>query len=138
MGFIKGFTNISFSRLKDLVSLPLPPKLEEITYVANATNFRREVMNNFGKKDLDIDHEIAINPDVNLTYCGYKRFLQSDLRYLYPLSSTRSQNSYKKDIKYIAKQMLIRGYVCVLGMPLVISTINRILGFRSSGQRGIP
>jgi pyoverdine/dityrosine biosynthesis protein Dit1 len=45
----KGFDHLEFSRLKDLAHVPnLPEKLEEITYVANATNFRRALLNQFG------------------------------------------------------------------------------------------
>ena len=110
----KGFDRIGFSRLRDLVDFPLPEKLEEITYVANATNFRRFLFNKYGKDDLDINHEIATNPDTQLTYLGYRRFLESDLRYMFPLGEDRSNRAYKRDVKYLAKQMLIRGHVSVL------------------------
>ena len=112
MAVQKAFNHIKFSRLKDLVSFPLPEKLDEITYVANATNFRRFLFNNFGNDNLDIDHEIAMNPDTQLVYLGYRRFLESDLRYIFPLGKGRSNHRYKNDVKYLAKQMLIRGYVC--------------------------
>ena len=113
MAVQKGFNHIDFSRLRDLVNFPLPEKLEEITYVANATNFRRFLFNNYGKDDLDIDREIATNPDTQMTYLGYRRFLESDLRYIFPLGAGRSNHSYKRDVKYLAKQMLIRGYVSI-------------------------
>ena len=109
----KGFNCIDFSRLKDLVDIPLPEKLDEITYVANATNFRRFLFNQHGKDDLDIDREIASNPDTRMTYLGYRRFLESDLRFIFPLGEGRSNRGYKRDVKYVAKQMLIRGYVCI-------------------------
>jgi len=111
MALEKGFNCIKFSRLRDFVDFPLPEKLEEITYVANATNFRRYIFNNFGKDNIDIDHEIATNPDTKLTYLGYRRFLESDLKHIFPLGNDRSNHSYKKDVRYLAKQMLIRGYV---------------------------
>ena len=111
MAVEKGFRHIDFSRLKDLVNFPLPEKLEEIVYVANATNFRRFLFNKYGNDDLDIDREIATKPDTQLTYLGYRRFLESDLRYIFPLGQGRSNHSYKRDVKYLAKQMLIRGYV---------------------------
>jgi ATP-binding cassette subfamily G (WHITE) protein 2 (PDR) len=107
----KGFQHIVFSRLRDFVDFPLPEKLEEITYVANAMNFRRFIFNRYGNDNLDIDHEIATNPDTKLTYLGYRRFLESDLRHIFPLGNGRSSNGYKRDVKYLAKQMLIRGYV---------------------------
>ena len=111
MAVQKGFKHIEFSRLRDLVNFHLPEKLEEMTYVANATNFRRFLLNKYGKDDLDIDREIATNPDTQLTYLGYRRFLESDLRYIFPLGKSRSNKNYKRDVKYLAKEMLIRGYV---------------------------
>ena len=114
MAVQKGFNHIDFSRLSDLVDFPLPQKLEEITYVANATNFRRFLFNRYGKDDLDIDLEIATKPDTQMTYLGYRRFLESDLRYIFPLGQGRSNRAYKRDVMYLAKQMLIRGYVSTL------------------------
>lgn len=111
MAVKKGFTHIGFSRIQDFVNLPLPEKLDEITYVANATNFRRFMINNFGKEDLNIEDEIANSPDTKMTYLGYRRFLESDLRHIFPLGVGRSSTGYKKDVRYLAKQMLIRGYV---------------------------
>ncbi|KAI0520766.1 transferase family protein [Xylaria bambusicola] len=106
----KKFDCINFSRMKDLLDFPLPKEINEITYVANCTNFRRVLLNRYGDPDLDIDDEIATNLDTKLTYLGYKRFLESDLKYIFPRGAGRSSNSYKRDCKYIAKQMLIRGY----------------------------
>ena len=118
MAVQKGFNYIKFSRLKDLVSFSLPEQLDEITYVANATNFRRFLFNNFGNDNIDIDHEIATNPDTQMTYLGYRRFLESDLRHIFPLGKGRSNHRYKNDVKYLAKQMLIRGYVCIFHLFL--------------------
>jgi pyoverdine/dityrosine biosynthesis protein Dit1 len=108
----KGFTNIAFSRLRDFVDFNLPEALEEIHYVANATNFRRFILNKFGKDDLDVDQLIATDEDTRLTYQGYRRFLMSDLRYIFTLGGSRTSNSYKRETKYLAKLMLVRGYVC--------------------------
>ncbi|KAF5636745.1 ABC1 transport [Fusarium tjaetaba] len=106
----KGFSHLSFSRLQDLVAVKgLPNELNELTYVANATNFRRTLFNKYGRDgDLDIDHEIAVNPDTLGTYKGYCRFLKSDLQHIF--GPAKSSAKYRKDVKYLAKQMLIRGY----------------------------
>lgn len=112
MALHKGFDHIAFSRLQDLVKFPLPRgQLNEITYVANATNFRRCLLNKFGDDNIDIDHEIATNTDTRLTYCGYKRFLESDLKHIFPRGKGRTSNGYKRDVKFLAKEMLIRGHV---------------------------
>lgn len=110
----KKFDHIGFSRIRDLVKFPGPDNLNEITYVASATNFRRYLLNEFGKDNLDIDQEISTQPDTMLTYLGYRRFLVSDLKYIFPLSEDRSKTNYKKNVKYLAKQMLIRGYVSAM------------------------
>lgn len=111
MAVEKGFTNIGFSRLRDFVDFKLPDSLDEISYVANATNFRRFILNKFGKEGLDVDQLIADDEDTRLTYQGYRRFLMSDLRHIYTLGGTRTSNTYKRETKYLAKQMLVRGYV---------------------------
>ncbi|KAL6820231.1 transferase family protein [Trichoderma sp. SZMC 28015] len=68
----KKFNYINFARMKDLLDFPAPEKMTEIIYVANCTTFRRLLLNQYGRADLDIDHEIATNPDTKLTYLGYK------------------------------------------------------------------
>ncbi|XWW96173.1 hypothetical protein V2A60_004145 [Cordyceps javanica] len=110
MAHEKGFKHISFARIRDLVDCDLPEKLREITYVANCTNMRRILLNEHGRDDLDIDKEIVDNPDTKLTYLGYRRFLESDLKHIFPPDKDRTNRAYKRDVKYLAKQMLKRGY----------------------------
>ncbi|KAL8782450.1 MAG: hypothetical protein Q9213_005380 [Squamulea squamosa] len=137
MAVQKGFNHIDFSRLQDLVDFPLPAKLEEITYIANATNFRRFLFNKFGKDDLDIDHEIATNPDTQMTYLGYRRFLESDLRYIFPLGEGRSNHRYKKDVRYLAKQMLIRGHAFAEAVKSAFPNHLRLSIHQSTGEHKV-
>jgi len=133
MAVEKEFTNIGFSRLRDFVDFKLPETLDEISYVANATNFRRFILNKFGKDDLDVDQLIAVEEDTRLTYQGYRRFLMSDLRHIYTLGGKRTSNTYKRETKYLAKQMLVRGYVSRAEQKnlttrfLILSSGNRLL-----------
>ncbi|KAM0272547.1 hypothetical protein ACHAQH_008683 [Verticillium albo-atrum] len=110
MAVQKQFDHVGFCRIGDLLDSPMPKEMRDIVYIANCTNFRRMLLNEHGKTDLNIDDEIASNPDTKLTYLGYKRFLESDLKHIFPRSADRTSNSYKRDCKYLAKQMLIRGY----------------------------
>ncbi|KAL7917819.1 Clavaminate synthase-like protein [Trichoderma austrokoningii] len=105
----KGFSHIRFSRLSDLVPMEVPAVLDEVSYVANATNFRIALINNFRSKDWDVNEKITSDKDICLTYRGYLRFLQTDLADTYPISDTFTKSKYKKGIESIAKQMLIRG-----------------------------
>lgn len=113
MAASKKFTYVAFSRLRDILDFPLPGKLREITYVANCTNFRRALLNQHGRSDINIDQEILENPDTKLTYLGYRKFLESDLKYIFATGENLTRNQYKRDVKYLAKQMLLRGYVRV-------------------------
>ncbi|KAK8018327.1 hypothetical protein PG991_007517 [Apiospora marii] len=118
MALHKGFDHIVFSRLQDLVKFPLPRgQLNEITYVANATNFRRCLLNKYGDDDIDIGHEIATNTDTRLTYCGYKRFLE--------------------DVKFLAKEMLIRGYAFAGAAKAAFPKHLRLSIHQSTGEHKI-
>ncbi|RFU81260.1 pyoverdine biosynthesis [Trichoderma arundinaceum] len=104
----KGYKHISFSRLRDLVTIPLPEHLDEMTYVANASNFRRALLNTFSRPDWEWK-TVSQSEDVCLTYRGYIKFLETDLQTVYPVGDDRSKTRYKRGIEYIAKQMMARG-----------------------------
>ncbi|KPM39944.1 hypothetical protein AK830_g6625 [Neonectria ditissima] len=108
LALAKGFKHISFSRLRDLVNIELPTELNEMTYVANASNFRRALLNSFSRQDWSWE-EARQSEDVCMTYRGYIKFLQLDLENVYPLREDRTKSKYKKGIEYIAKQMMARG-----------------------------
>ncbi|WEW55604.1 hypothetical protein PRK78_001035 [Emydomyces testavorans] len=105
----KGFSHIKFSRLTGLIPLAVPEDLDEVSYVANATNFRLALMNNFSSKDWDVSNKIVEDEDVCMTYRGYLEFLPTDLAETYPISRSFSKSKFEKGTESIAKQMLIRG-----------------------------
>lgn len=92
------------------MSLPLPDELDEITYVANATNFRRALLNLFGQPDWDWK-TVSQNEDVCMTYRGYIKFLETDLEHVYPVGEDRSKSKFKRGIESIAREMMARGDV---------------------------
>ncbi|KAF5624377.1 ABC1 transport [Fusarium sp. NRRL 52700] len=133
----KGFQHISFSRIRDLVDLPLPAEMHEIAYVANATNFRRALLNRFGKDDIDIDKEIEKDPDTKMTYLGYRRFLESDLKNIFPVGKGRTANAYRRDVRYLAKQMLIRGYAFAAAVKHAFPSHLRLSIHQSTGEHKV-
>ncbi|KAF4996083.1 hypothetical protein FDECE_12579 [Fusarium decemcellulare] len=133
----KGLKQIEFSCLKDLVEFPLPEQMSEIVYVANATNFRRYLLNKYGKEDLDIDYEIATKPDTLMTYRGYRRFLESDLQYIFPTGKNRSNHVYKRDVKYLAKEMIIRGYAFARAIEAAFPNHLRLSIHQSTGEHKV-
>lgn len=92
------------------MSLSLSVELDEMTYVANASNFRRALLNTFGNPNWEWE-EVSRIKDVCLTYRGYMKFLQTDLADVYPVGDGRTKSRYKRGIEYIAKQMMVRGDV---------------------------
>ncbi|PTD05777.1 hypothetical protein FCULG_00001893 [Fusarium culmorum] len=104
----KEFHNISFSRLRDLVEIDLPQELDEMSYVANASNFRRALLNTFSKPGWSWE-QVRQSDDQCMTYRGYIKFLQTDLETVYPVGENRTKSKYKRGIEYIAKQMMARG-----------------------------
>ncbi|KAI1195794.1 Pyoverdine/dityrosine biosynthesis protein-domain-containing protein [Nemania serpens] len=132
----KAFSHLAFSRLQDLVAVKnLPDDLVELSYVANATNFRRTLLNAHGRDgDIDIDHEIATNPDTLMTYRGYCRFMESDLQYIFGCAPKGRKNAYKRDVKYLVKQMLIRGYAFAGAVKERFPNHLRLSIHQSTGQ----
>lgn len=129
----KGFTQIEFSRLRDLVSISLPEELDEMTYVANASNFRRALLNTFGNPNWEWK-EVSQIEDVCLTYRGYIKFLETDLADVYPLEDGRTKSKYKRGIEYIAKQMMSRGDVS-FNLTEVIETKKVLTDMLGTGVR---
>ncbi|KAI2464394.1 Pyoverdine/dityrosine biosynthesis protein-domain-containing protein [Annulohypoxylon bovei var. microspora] len=105
----KDFHHIEFCRLKDIVHIDVPNELDEIRYVANATNFRHALLEQFSKPGFNVSLRISEDEDTCLTYRGYIKFLETDLQNVYPIGEGRSKSKYKRGIEYIAKQMLMRG-----------------------------
>lgn len=81
-----------------------------MTYVANASNFRRALLNAFSRPDWEWK-SVSQSEDVCLTYRGYIKFLQTDLQTVYPVGQGRSKTKYKRGIEYIAREMMCRGDV---------------------------
>lgn len=106
----KGHKHISFSRLQDLVAITLPEQLDDMTYVANASNFRQALLNTFGRPDWNWE-TARQREDVNLTYKGYIKALGIDLQNVYDIKDDPSKTKFQQGIEYTAQQMLARGDV---------------------------
>ncbi|KAG8525197.1 uncharacterized protein KY384_008841 [Bacidia gigantensis] len=131
------FPHISFSRLRQLVDIDLPERLDEVTYVANATNFRHALLSQHGKDELDVNKLIEQNEDTRLTYCGHSRFLFNDLRYIFPKSELRGSNQYKRDVKFIAREMIRRGYAFAAAIKHAFPDHLRLSIHQSTGEHKI-
>ncbi|EEP78013.1 conserved hypothetical protein [Uncinocarpus reesii 1704] len=133
----KGFSYIKFTRLTSLVPLAIPEDLDEVSYVANATNFRVALMNNFSRKDWDGSNKLVEDEDVNMTYRGYLEFLPADLTESYPVSNGFSKSRFEKGTESIAKQMLIRGQAFSRAIREKFANHVRLSIHTSTGQNKV-
>ncbi|KAH6384617.1 hypothetical protein HBI14_214490 [Parastagonospora nodorum] len=109
----KGYSHIEFARLKDLLGIPnLSDEMNAMTYAAVAPSIRLALMHRYGNFNWDAGFgDSYVNNDENkrLTYCGYLKFLTSDLASIYPIGPGRTKSAFKKGVEIIAKSMLKRG-----------------------------
>lgn len=109
----KGFGHIEFAKVKDLLGIPtLREDMNDMAYAAAAPSIRLALMNRYSNLNWDAAiNESFANSDQNkrLTYCGYLKFLSSDLASIYPIGLGRTKSAFKKGIEIIAKSMLKRG-----------------------------
>lgn len=101
--------HVSFARLSSLIhDVPEPKNLEE--YVTYAPMYRDRMAQEYMPKDFEVSKELESNPNALMTYRGYIKFLQMDLKH----EETRqglSGKQVKKMNEAVAKRMIERGAV---------------------------
>lgn len=101
--------HVRFARLRDLLGHGefAEPTSEEF-YVEQAPHVRAEIMRRFLPRDFDATDAIAKNPDMNYTYCGYAKFMATELA---GAIQDMPVNVKRRHCKDIAKSMIVRGKV---------------------------
>lgn len=117
MAKVQGLAHIEFSRLKDLLHIEVAGELNELAYVASASTFRMALLNRYGDHDWDTGASLSKDDDMRTTYCGYIKFLETDLANQYPIGPDRTKSQFKKGSERIANAMLVRGAVSYLPVP---------------------
>jgi alpha-ketoglutarate-dependent taurine dioxygenase len=109
----KGYNHIKFARIKDLLGISsLREETNDMAYAAVAPSIRLALMHRYGNINWDsMVNKSYANDDQNkrLTYCGYLKFLSSDLATMYPIGPGRTKSAFKRGVEIIAKSMLKRG-----------------------------
>ena len=84
-------------------------------YLTHAGCYRRELIARYAPKDFDARGAILNDVDIRMTYVGYIKFLQKDLRHSSLAKDASGQRlsgwKYKAVIKKIALAMIERGKV---------------------------
>ena len=108
-----GCRNLRFARMYELFGAKcVPPngQLTKASYLAKVPEYRMLLEQNL-PPGFDAKEEISNNPDTMKTYCGYKKFLETERDVL----QARSRN--EKENGEIAKKMIRRGKVCPNSAP---------------------
>jgi hypothetical protein len=77
----KGYKNIDFLRINNLLNLTDKAVMSKEEYVRNTDLVRETLIQKYLDPTFIASEAIENDPDINMTYCGYIRFLTTDLRF---------------------------------------------------------
>lgn len=105
-----GFDNIQLLRPMDILGYTKDETLDRDLYISLAEKCRQEILASHGRTEEEVRKMMEDDPDTLLTYRGFIRFLETDLKFSPITASTRaiSGNQYRKTVKKVACQMMIR------------------------------
>jgi pyoverdine/dityrosine biosynthesis protein Dit1 len=75
----KGFDSIKLARVPDLQG-KITGRMDKETYMSLVANSRSQLLEEYGKTDDEIREQIQSDSDSLLTYRGFIRFLEKDLK----------------------------------------------------------
>lgn len=105
-----GLSNIRLMRVMDIMGYTYDKALDKELYMSLAANCRRDIIDSYGRTEDEVRWMMKHDPDTLLTYCGFIRFLETDLRFSPITAATKaiSGSQYRKTVKKVAIQMMIR------------------------------
>ena len=106
----KGFRNIKVVRVMQLLGMT-SDEMTKQQYLDTVNACREELAAHFGRHKETIRDMIRTDKDTLLTYCGFIRFLETDLRYSPIVPQGLSGSKYRKIVKEVAQGMMNRAEV---------------------------
>lgn len=100
--------NIRLLRVMDILGYTAGRKLDWELYISLAQRCRDHLMASYGRTEDEVRAMMREDSDTLLTYCGFIRFLESDLRYSHIATTATSGQKYRKCVKKVAINMMIR------------------------------
>jgi len=104
----KGFNSLKLLRAIEILGLNEGKALTFESYLALADTARKAVVSEHGRSEEDIRALILNDSDSMLTYRGFIRFLETDLRHSPVAAQAKSGQQFRKIVKKVAMQMMIR------------------------------
>ncbi len=105
-----GLENIKLRRVMDILGYTEGKTLDKALYLSLVKQCREELLASYGRTEAEVRQMMKDDPDTLLTYCGFIRFLEADLRFSPITAATKacSGQQYRKTVKKVAIQMMIR------------------------------
>lgn len=105
-----GLKNVRLLRVMDILGYTEGKTLNKELYLSLAKQCREELLASYGRTEDEVRQMMKDDPDTLLTYCGFIRFLEADLKFSPVTASTKaiSGSQYRKTVKKVAIQMMIR------------------------------
>ena len=110
MARVHGLENIKLLRVMDILGYTQDRKLDKALYLSLAQKCREELLADYGRTEEEIRQMMKDDADTLCTYCGFIRFLESDLKFS-PITAKDkavSGSQYRKTVKKVAIRMMVR------------------------------
>ncbi|KAF2724383.1 hypothetical protein K431DRAFT_310319 [Polychaeton citri CBS 116435] len=103
----KRFNSIKLARVFDLQATT-QIHMDKETYMSQVSNCRAELLREYGRTEDEIRELIQSDSDSLLTYRGFIRFLEKDLKHSHIGKTAVSGAEYRRRVKRVATNMMIR------------------------------
>lgn len=117
--------NIHLMRVMDILGYTAGRVLDWDLYISLVQQCREELLATYGRTEEEVRTMMRDDSDTLLTYCGFIRFLESDLRHSDIAKSATSGHKFRKCVKNVAIKMMIRAEVNEISLKLFIVTVAR-------------
>ncbi|KAI2464696.1 Pyoverdine/dityrosine biosynthesis protein-domain-containing protein [Annulohypoxylon bovei var. microspora] len=106
----KGLRNIQILRPMEIMGFTEGKTPDKALYMSLVQKCRDELMAHYGRTEPEVRQMMQDDPDTLLTYLGFVRFLDADLRFspVTMAAKDTSRRQYKKKVKEVAIMMMIR------------------------------
>ncbi|KKY17697.1 putative pyoverdine dityrosine biosynthesis [Phaeomoniella chlamydospora] len=105
----QGYQNIDFIRIMNLLGLTDQATMTKEEYLETVGSTRDTLVEKFLDPTFIATDAIEEDRDINLTYCGYLKFLAKDLRHSPVTAGIVGKNEYRRVVKRVAQDMITRG-----------------------------
>ncbi|OMP83338.1 Spore wall maturation protein DIT1, partial [Diplodia seriata] len=101
-------SHIKLMRVMDILGHTAGRTLDKELYLSLTQQCREELLASFGRTEEEVREMMREDSDTLLTYCGFIRFLESDLRHSEVSKTATSGQKFRKCVKKVAINMMIR------------------------------